>query len=163
MKAPRVELTTDCQKSFCISWRSLSYVYKPRNYTGQSIYQHVAALLRKPKPTRTTAEVTAYPRSLPSPWITYRSASQPPARTHSAFFHTSRPRTQVLSTLPLLSSTTRSASAPGLRVPFRVSIPRHFAGLYVAQRMASPREQPVKREKLRTHLSRVMTLWGVGL
>lgn len=34
----------------------------------------------------------------------------------------------------------------------------YFAGLYVAHLIASPKEQPVKREKLRTHLSRVITL-----
>ncbi len=84
-----------------------------------------------------------------------------PARVsevQSVFFQTSRPRTQVLSTLPLRSSTTISASAPARSVPFLCSMPRHFAGLYVAHLIASPSEQPVKREKLRTHLSSVTTL-----
>jgi hypothetical protein len=37
-------------------------------------------------------------------------------------------------------------------------MPRHRAGLNVAHLIASPREQPVKREKFRTQVSRVTTL-----
>lgn len=36
--------------------------------------------------------------------------------------------------------------------------PAHFAGLKVAHLIASPSEHPVKREKLRTHVSKVTTL-----
>lgn len=81
----------------------------------------------------------------------------------------------MLRTRPCLLRTTRSASAPGQSVPFFFSIPRHLhrhisidvqihtigsylAGLYVAHLIASPREHPVNREKLRTHLSKVTTL-----
>ena len=78
-----------------------------------------------------------------------------------SLFQTSLPRTQVRRTLPLRSRTTRSASAPGRRVPFRFSMPRHRAGLNVAHLIASPREQPVKREKLRTQVSRVTTLGSI--
>ena len=76
-------------------------------------------------------------------------------------FQTSLPLTHVPSTLPLRSRTTKSASVPGRSVPFRFSIPRHRAGLYVTHLIASPREHPVKREKLRTQLSNVTTLKAV--
>jgi hypothetical protein len=39
----------------------------------------------------------------------------------------------------------------------------NLAGLYVAHLIASPREHPVKREKLRTQVSRVTTLKVTGI
>lgn len=50
-------------------------------------------------------------------------------QAHNLFqerFHTAFPLTQVLTTYPSLSNTVKSASAPGLSVPFRFSIPRHL-------------------------------------
>lgn len=79
-------------------------------------------------------------------------------QTLSSFFHTSFPLTHVLSTFPLRSRTTKSASAPARSVPFQFSMPRHRAGLKVTHFIASPSEHPVNREKFRTQLSRVTTL-----
>ena len=79
-------------------------------------------------------------------------------QTLYSFFQTSLPFTHVQSTFPVRSRTTKSASTPGRSVPFRFSIPRHRAGLVVTHLIASPREHPVKREKLRTQVSRVTTL-----
>jgi hypothetical protein len=73
-------------------------------------------------------------------------------------FHTSFPLTHVPSTFPLRSRMTKSASAAGRRVPFRLSMPRQRAGLNVTHLITSPKEQPVNREKFRTQLSRVTTL-----
>ena len=41
-------------------------------------------------------------------------------------FHTTFPLTQVLNTYPSLLNTVKSASAPGLSVPFWFSIPKHL-------------------------------------
>jgi len=87
-----------------------------------------------------------------------RSSFHRHTQTLSSFFQTSFPLTHVLSTFPLRSRTTKSASAPGRSVPFRFSMPRHRAGLKVTHFIASPSEHPVNREKFRTQLSRVTTL-----
>ena len=79
-----------------------------------------------------------------------------------SLFQTSLPLTHVPSTPPLRSRTTKSASAPEQSVPFQFSILRHRAGgLYTTHLIASPREHPVKREKLRTQLSNLTTLSDV--
>ena len=44
--------------------------------------------------------------------------------------HTIFPLTQVLTTYPSSSNTVKSASAPGLSVPFRFSIPKHLCNSF---------------------------------